>query len=236
MLRWIIMLLIGAKVFFVCIGYASPLPASSDWKAAGEDAGIHIFKKEIENSDLLAFKGSGVIDAPLDRVASVVLDESRAKEWVVDLEETKRLRWINDNEFVQYDHFGTPIVVKDRDFVTHVKMEVDIKARKVVFETHSIDDPTAPRTNYVRGNLMHSKFVLSEVKDQENGKFQTLVEGEIHVDPMGSIPKWVANSVQKDWPMKTLKSLRKQVRKDDIQIHPKFGTLSNPQAQHTSDL
>ena len=68
------------------------------------------------------------------------------------------------------------------------------------------DDPS-----HVRGSLT-STFVLTATAD---GK-ATRVNGEVHCDPRGSLPNFVVNLVQKDWPRNTLGALRAQVAKPDI--------------------
>ena len=52
------------------------------------------------------------------------------------------------------------------------------------------------------------------------GGQKTLVVTEIHADPKGSLPTWVVNMFQKDWPVKTIRNLRAQVAKGDIKESP----------------
>ena len=75
--------------------------------------------------------GEGVVNAPIVRVASVVLDNRRATEWVADLEEARVVRMLGPTEFVEYDRVGTPpIIMLDRDFVCRGKVEVDLPPRR----------------------------------------------------------------------------------------------------------
>jgi hypothetical protein len=69
----------------------------------------------------------------------------------------------------------------------------------------------------VRANLIRSYFSFEKAA---NG--QTLVISEIQLDPRGWIPKWVVNLVQKDWESDNFAGLRKQVKKEGIEIHPLF--------------
>jgi hypothetical protein len=83
---------------------------------------------------------------------------------------------------------------------------------------HSVSDPTAPTTRYVRGELMRSSFTLTSI----DGGRRTHVVAEIHCDPKWSIAAWVVNRFQNDWGYNTIKNLRTQVRKPDVAVHPRL--------------
>jgi hypothetical protein len=190
--------------------------AQTDWEYIGEKEGVKVYRRDVPGSDVLAFKGSGEVDQPLSRVATVVVDMTRATEWVDSLEGARVVRKIKDTpteqEFIEYDHIGTPIVMKDRDFVSHVRIKHDPENDRMTMSLNSIEDPLAPPTKYVRGELIKSEFVLEAI---DGGK-RTRVSGEIHCDPKGSVPKWIVNFFQKDWPRQTVNSLRKQSAKPDV--------------------
>src|SRR5262249_30983530 len=116
---------------------------------------------------------------------------------------------------------GTPFVMKDRDFVAHVWMEVDKKAKTLVLRYRSEDDPAAPKTDNVRGDLINSRFVLTSL---EGGKKTSLL-AEIHADPKGSVPKWIVNLFQKSWPSDTFEGIRKQLTKPSIGVPAEFANV-----------
>ncbi len=186
------------------------------WEKIADTDGIAVFKKEFQDSPMLAFKGEGVIEAPLLRVASVLVDVSRATEWMENLEEARILREVSLTEYIVYNHIGTPIVLKDRDFVTLNKLEFDAEKKQFAIRVHSVEDASAPKTPYVRGELIGSSFVLTSI----DGGSRTHVTAEIHADPKGSVPKWIVNLFQKGWPYHTINRLRAQSSKNDIQDHP----------------
>jgi hypothetical protein len=51
------------------------------------------------------------------------------------------------------------------------------------------------------------------------------VSGDVHCDPRGSIPTWIVNYFQKDWPRTTFKNLRTQVAKRNIVENPAIRRL-----------
>jgi hypothetical protein len=192
--------------------------AAAAWQQIRNDEGILVSRKEVPGSSLIAFKGEGLIDAPVLLVGSVLVDTSRSKEWIDSLVESKIVRKVSDAEYVTYSHIATPIVMKDRDFVTDTRLEIDPVKRTVTIHIHSVNDPAAPSTSYVRGEIMNSSFVLTSTPD---GK-QTRIVTEIHCDPKGSVADWIVNLFQKGWPYNTIKSLRAQVKKPDISVHPQL--------------
>lgn len=202
---------------------ADPAPPPT-WTKIDDADGIAIYRREIPGSDAIAFKGEGIIAAPLVRVASVIFDTARATEWIDSLVEARVVRRISDTEYVEYDHFSTPFVMKDRDFVTSNKLEYDAARQVLTIRLRSTTDPAAPATSYVRGDLISSTFVLTPTADGKG----TRVVGDVHCDPRGSVAKWIVNYFQKDWPRSTLKSLRKQVAKPNIVESPTIRSLVGP--------
>ena len=194
---------------------SQPLPA---WEKIGDSDGIIAYRREVQGSPLIAVKGEGVINASIVRVASVLVDTSRATEWIDRLVESRVVRQVSDTETIHYDHIGTPIVMKDRDFVTRARLEFDSTGKKVILKMHSVTDPLAPPTDFVRGEIMQSYFIMTSI---DQGK-KTHISVEVHADPKGSIAKWIVNMFQKSWPHNTISRLRAQVAKPDIKDHPRL--------------
>ena len=92
----------------------------------------------------------------------MLVDSDRAPEWVDSLTESKIIRQVGEKpETVHYDHIGTPFVLKDRDFVSDCKLEFDPARKNIILKISAVSDPLAPKTDYVRGELIHSSFALT---------------------------------------------------------------------------
>jgi hypothetical protein len=190
----------------------SSAPKDPPWEKFDEDDGIAVFRREVPGSPIIALRGEGVVNAPILRVASVLVDTARAPEWIDSLAETKIIRKLSDDECIQWDHIKTPVILKDRDFVFDIKLALNPADKQVSLNYHSVYDSGAPKTDYVRGEFTYGTFTLTSI---EGGK-KTRVLAEVLADPKGSVAKWIVNLFQKDWPHKTIESLRKQVAKPDI--------------------
>jgi hypothetical protein len=190
---------------------------TAGWELLGQDDGIATWKKEIEGSPIVAFRGEAEIPGSVAKVAQVLSDTSRKTEWVHNAVEVKDLKLISDHERIEYNHTGTPFILKDRDFVFHATTQIEPLKKQVVVSIKSIEHPDAPDTGrYVRGKLMNSRYILTAL-----GPARTRVLVEIHADPMGSVAKWIVNLFQKAWPRNTLDGIRKQVAKPDVIEHPR---------------
>ncbi len=213
------------RLFFIIsitISVSSGLARAEDttWESMGFQDGVAMFRKEVPGSSVVAFRGEGMIDAPLSKVASVVMDCDRTKEWVHQLVQCTIVKKLNTYEFIVQNHLGMPAFLTDRDFVSHTKITVDPQKKFIYVVMDSIDVPEAPVKDFVRGQL-HGEW---KIESRENGT-KTFVSAEMHGDPKGSVPKWLVNLFQKAWPTNTFGGLRKQVLKADLKMIPKIAEI-----------
>jgi len=191
---------------------AKPAP---DWEQISNDDGVTTFKKEIPNSSKLAFRGTGVLDAGLIRILTVLTDTPRLKEWMENLNQSIILEKPSIAERYVYNETHIPWPLKNRDFLLHIVSRWDPELKAVVIESKSIPEhPKAPqKTGCVRGEITFAQYVLKPIDDWKRTEFKI----EVQADPKGGIPGWVVNLFQKGWARKTIKALRKQIAKTDIQ-------------------
>jgi hypothetical protein len=186
------------------------------WIKTSNEDGIMTFKRELRASPIIALRGEGIVNAPIVRVASVLLDYDRATEWVDSLEEVRVVRMLSANEFIEYDHLGTPpIIMKDRDFVCRGRVDVDVPHKTLTMKLWPATDPAVPEGDYIRGTL-RGFWRLTSI----DGGRKTHVITEMLGDPKGSVATWLVNFFQKGWPRNTIESLREQVAKRNIAIIP----------------
>ncbi len=200
------------------LGFAGEGPR---WETLRSEDGIVSSRREVPGSRFVAFRGEGDVDAPLLRVASVLVDINRGHEWIDSVAEARILRRVGNTEYVTYTHIATPPTMSDRDFVMDVTLEVTAAEKSVAVTMKSVDDPSAPKTHYVRGDMDESTFVLTPAA----GGARTHVVAEIHCDPKGSVAGWIVNWFQRNWGYSTIRSLRHQVPKADVQENADLKSL-----------
>lgn len=199
------------------------------WQKSCETNGLTIYWSRVQGSEVIAFKGNGIVDEPLDKVASVIVDTTRGTEWIDSLVSSKVVRPLAPTEFIEYDHVGIPFpfdtVMSDRDFVSHVTVDYNPSTRWMTVSYLPAEDELAPvLKKYTRG-VMTCVFKLVPMSLPD----QTYVEAEVHCDPRGGVPKWLVNFFQEGWPQTTFENLRKEVAKPDIKVVPMVADLMKKQ-------
>lgn len=183
-----------------------------EWEKIYSSKDLSVFRKEIPGYDTFAFRAVGLMKSPLVKVASVLVDSARRKEWMPDVGETWVIKQLNKNERIDYVQIKTPFIIKDREFVLHAKADWDKENRTITFSFESVAHPDLPPSKRIRAELFESRYVL-----KERGEY-TEVEFTVHVDPKGTVPKWLVNLFQKNYPRKTIEGLEMQAKKTDIAI------------------
>ena len=115
--------------FFLCCVALLALGLSvraEDWTLVGNEHGIEIYRRDVPGSNVVAFKGQGTIEAPLWKVASILLDTKRAPEWADSLKESRVVRRLGPNTYIEYNHLGMPFILRDREFVSEVLIVVRV--------------------------------------------------------------------------------------------------------------
>jgi hypothetical protein len=190
------------------------LAFAATWEKIDDEHGIEVFRRNLPDTPLHAFKGRGLIDAPMGKLIWVMGDNVHRTQWVDRLKKSVILEQEDAYSSIVYQHFGTPALVAERDFVYRARARSRADG-SAVLEIGSVVHPKAPPTIGVRGELRDSSYAFIP-----QGPNTTLVEVVVVTDPKGSLPKWAVNLVQKSWPMNTLLALREQVKKPFVGIMP----------------
>jgi hypothetical protein len=182
---------------------------SEGWELVGTKDDITTYRREVPGSPVIAIRGIGDVDAPILHVASVLTDTTHLPQWMDRVAEARKIRSSGALHYLEYSRATTPFPLTDRDFLVESWVEIDAAKQQVILKAHSVQDPSAPVTKLVRGEVLASTFTLTSL---DQGK-RTRVVAEVQTDPMGAIPKWIVNLVQKSWAHTTIMGLRRQVQR-----------------------
>ena len=194
-------------VFFNSLAQASPV-----WEQIKNEDGITVYRAKISNTPIVAFKGKVIINASAKKVLWVLADRQHRREWVDRLDINEDLEVKSKLERIIYQSFKMPLFLSNRDMVYRTVLTRDQKTRAYKFQMNSVAHPKAPKTVGVRAKLINSSYIVKPISEN-----QSEVVVEILSDPKGLLPVWLINLVQKSWPLKTLRGLRNQVKKDFVQ-------------------
>lgn len=194
------------------------------WTMAKEVDGIKIFEADVKGADVVAFRGETTLNFPIERVVSSLADMDRKKEWMHDLKEVRTLEIIGPRVRIEYYHSGTPWPLSDRDFIYKAEFKYFPKVETFVLNLENTQHSSMPPIEgVVRGKIIESNYYIS--KTGKPGV--TKVAVEILVDPMGSVPKWLVNIFQKDWPRNTLTSLKRLMNDPSFQTNKRVARYIN---------
>ena len=184
-----------------------------EWKQIDHYDDITVYSKEVPGNALLAFKGTTTVDYSAPKVITVLKDINRRKEWMPDVLEATIIHDFPCLEQIEYSRIDAPWPCKDRDFVIHGKTTYTVTNNRIHVQMRSVADSKAlERDDAVRAEIFASSYVIESLEQRT----RTRLTVEIHMDPKGWIPSWIANWAQKDWPKEFLEGFRVQIQKDDI--------------------
>ena len=189
---------------------------SDSWEAFHEEDGIKLWRRDDPASQFVTFRGRGAIEAPIDQVAAVIRDSSRAPEWMADCVDAATLRFLNVTDSIIYHRTGSPVpFISDRDVVLKIDTQVEPARRAVLITFRQTEDRLRPPLEgIVRMPRLVGHWRLVVV-----GPTTTEVEYQVQADPGGALPAWLVNLVSKNLPLRTLQGLRRQVTAPGYEHH-----------------
>jgi hypothetical protein len=193
-----------------------PAAAADDWELVDDADGVRVWRREVPDSPVLAFRGAGEVSVPIGRLVGLLADSSLGPEWVDLLVESRRLRESSGLETILYNRYDLAWPIQDRDYVMRRVLSIDPEARVVTAAYRSIEDSSAPIQDCcVRAETNPTSWRFTQL-----GPSRTRVEVEVFTDPKGSIPAWLVNVVQSDWPRNSIRRLAERAAAPDVEPHP----------------
>lgn len=195
------------------IAHAEPTP----WVEISNAEGITVYRREDPKTGIMAYKGEGVIDAPLGKILTLTRDIHRRTQWADRVKKAEIVEQISPLERIEYLQGSAPWPVKDRDVLVSARIEVDKAKRSIRFFARSVENPARPEDpDYVRAWIHSGNGELMPI---DGGK-RTRMSAEVQADFRGSIPRWIVNLVQKSAPRKTMKKLMAILKSENIPEDP----------------
>lgn len=187
------------------------------WERVSTSEGVLVERRTVPGTNLKEFRGRGIVEAPLGRVLGIIRDAPHRCEWMAQCAEDYVLEE-NEAERMQISYHRTkaPWPVADRDSVNRAELRVDVVKHRVFLPFEAIAHPKVPPVKgVVRMPFLRGFWILQPA----NGGSATDVEYQVHADPGGSLPEWMANLASKKLPLLTIVGLRKQSK---VRSYPAF--------------
>ena len=174
---------------------------AESWVVAKDEEGIKVSLSEVAGSKYKAYRGETVIKASVAKLRAMQEDVAGACTWIHECKAQKLLKHQGDQTWT-YTQFNTPWPVTPRDSVLHITT--------VDGSDGSVTRNLAGAANYVpeEKGFVRVAQVEGFWKMVPQGANQTQVIYQVHTEPGGSVPSWLANKFVVDAPFNTLKALR----------------------------
>jgi len=207
-------------IVFALISFVINVKAysQSEWELKKEDEGIKVFTREVEGSDIRAFKAEAIMDGKLSAFVAVLQDINSYTNWYSNVAEVKLIE-INDTFHVHSSVTSAPWPVSDRYGVFSNTYSQRYDHKTVTVKVKALDGYIGEMDGKVRILEATGYWTFHPV-----GYEKVEVTFEMHAEPGGSIPNWVTNMFLVDGPMKDFKNLREQVKLPQYQ-NKKFDFL-----------
>lgn len=179
---------------------------ADDWKVAKDEAGIKVSLSEVSGSQYKAYRGETVINASVAKLRGLQEDVAGACAWIHECKSQKVLKH-EGNQAWTYTQINTPWPVTPRDSVLLVTTEEGADG-SLTRKLQEVPKYIPEEKGFVRVSQVDGfwKFV-------PQGPNKTQVTYQVHTEPGGSVPSWLANKFVVEAPFNTLKALRERAEK-----------------------
>lgn len=173
---------------------------AQEWTLSLNKDNIRVYTREVANSSLDEFKAECTINVSLSEVQEALLDADHHKDWSAA---TTVSKVISRNGNVQYNYTvsDAPFPVSDRD--SYMKFTVTESEGQTRIDMVAVPTYGPEKDDMVRIQKSQGFYLLEEL-----GPNRTKVTYQLHAEPGGSIPGWLANSASTEVPYKSLKGLK----------------------------
>jgi hypothetical protein len=190
--------------------FSSPVYSEAmtwELKKEEKDINLKIFTRDVDGFNFKEFKGEMLVKTQMTTIATLLLDTHASPEWMYRSEKLEVIEEIDELTAVMYLINTAPWPVDSRDGVVMLVISQDPESLILKAEINIVKDRLPEYDEYVRIPYMVG-FWLFEPKDDG----QILVTYQIHADPGGSLPDWVANSVVVETPYNTMSNMANMLK------------------------
>ncbi|WP_268800717.1 START domain-containing protein [Pseudomonas huanghezhanensis] len=186
------------------LGFSMVLASAAhaeEWQVAKDEDGIKVSLSEVAGSKYKAYRGVTVIKANIAKLRALQEDVAGACAWIHECKLQKVLKVEGDKAWT-YSQFNTPWPVTPRDSVLQI---TTVQGADGTLTRNLEEQPKyiPEEKGFVRVSQVEGfwKFV-------PKGAGETEVTYQVHTEPGGSVPSWLANKFVVDAPFNTLKALK----------------------------
>ena len=185
---------------------ATATAQAEDWQVAKEKEGIKVSLSEVGGSKYKAYRGVTVMKTTMAKLRALQEDVPGACAWIHECKSQKLLKHEGDKSWT-YTQFNTPWPVTPRDSVLEVTTEEGADG-SLTRKLKGVPTYLPEEKGFVRVAQVDGFW-----KFTPKGADQIEVVYQVHTEPGGDVPSWLANKFVVDAPFNTLKALKERAEK-----------------------
>lgn len=194
-------------LFFLTQALAGSLSAQS-WDFVKEQDGIKIYTRHEAGKSLKAFKGTADIQAPAEKVFSLIEDVNHTEWWDPNLIQIKVLAYEKYKSAKYYLVYDSPWPVPNRDLYADVSVTIDRIKSIFTVTAVTVAAVMPEREGRVRIKNYRQTWTISSAGENSA---HVVLEG--FMDPAGNIPVWISNMLVIQSPLNAILGVRQRMEK-----------------------
>ena len=208
-------------MLFCCLPLAaeSSIASAERWVFVAKDRGVTIHSREVAGYAESEFKGSLVINQPIEIIGAVLTDIASYTDWFFNCTRATKIASKGSTRFnfLLYIVVEPPWPLWKRDAIYHTSTRVDLRSGIVMVRGEAIKDASVPiKENHVRITDSALTWVLEKLDDTRT---EVLFRQRTNVG--GKIGSYLSNAGCRKTILESLVNL------DRIASKPKYAALGN---------
>ncbi|TXK44880.1 lipid-binding protein [Pontibacter qinzhouensis] len=191
-------------VAFLFIFSSTGLLAQDNWELKKDEDGIKVYTRKLGDEKLKEIKVVADMPGTTDQLVQVLLDVANHKNWVYGIKESRLLKQTDQSSLIYYSVADLPWPVSDRDMVLQLSVTTDPATQEATIQSKSQLDYMPHQKGKVRVPYSTASWKITPLPDKA-----IQAEYVFSVNPGGSLPAWVVNSVATTGPYNSFVELRK---------------------------
>lgn len=179
-----------------------PLDFDPPWELVADRAHTKLYKHPWPNNGINTFKVVMTMDAPAEKILSVITDVALYPEWVPNCRKAEVIQKNGSTSLIYYLALDMPWPAMNRDWVNELAVVRDAGTGDIVVSFTAIDHLLPSRKGYLRVREHIAFWVLTPI-----GKNKTRSIWQWYTDPGGRLPDWLVRWATRDQVMRSIQNL-----------------------------
>jgi hypothetical protein len=171
------------------------------WRLVKDQGGIQVYLQRLADSKYQAYRGVVTINSDVSSLLKLQDDVGASCSWIHSCSYQQLVGHNEDHSWI-YSRFDAPWPVSPRDSVVQVTT-VQGADGVVTRVLQGVSDHAPEQKGFIRVTKLDGFWRFTP-----KGSTQVEVVYQVHTEPGGSVPSWLANSFVVDAPFNTLSALR----------------------------